>query len=165
MRGFLPRDVRAAVGFALGGGQALHLHTLGCGTTSPGVFRQAVGNGQWIAHLFDQDTARLVKTAKELGVRKIVVDRPGEPAQHVDLCGLPLARALAGCENRGELPGAPTAPPTVELVELVELVEFEAEYQQHPPEPPPEPPAAPPDDEPRFGNLPSLFHPPRRHGQ
>lgn len=153
MRGFLPRDVRAAVGYALAGNQALHLHNVGVGDRSPGVFRQAVGNGQWIAHLFDQDAARLIRTAKELGVRKIVVDRPGEPAQHVDLCGLPLARALAQCDNRGELPTQPGEP-----------VAFEAEYQQERPAPPPEPPAAPPDDELRFGNLPSLFHPPRRHG-
>ena len=158
MRGFLSRDIRAAIGHALAGHQALHLHTVGVGAGAPGVFKNAVAGGQWIAHLFDQDTDRLVKTAKRLGVRKIVVDRPGEPAQHVDLCGLPLSRALAECDNRADLPTQPG--------DSLPAPAFVAEHQQERPAPPPDqsPPAAIPEDEMRFGNLPSLFVPPRRQG-
>lgn len=47
-----------------------------------------------IAHLFDQDKARLVRTAKRFGVRVILVEREGTHQQHIDLCGKPLERAL-----------------------------------------------------------------------
>ena len=148
MRGFLTRDVRAAVGHSLGGSQALHLHTLGVGKAAPGVFRAAVARGEWVAHLFDRDAARLRRTAAALGVRVVVIDRPGEPAQHIDLCGEPLRRALLLCDNADTLParpGAAPAPGAVELPpELAEEPEYRAELQGewHPPDFEPEPPFA-----------------------
>ncbi len=99
MRGFLTREIQAAVGHSLAGGTALHLHTLGVGKDAPAVFRLAVSRGEWVGHLFDRDAARLDRTARALGVRVIVIDRPGQAAQHVDLCGGPLARALLLCDN------------------------------------------------------------------
>jgi hypothetical protein len=47
------------------------------------------------AHLFDQDADRCEATARRLGVRVVVVHGRGTEVQHVDLCGKPLARAMA----------------------------------------------------------------------
>ena len=48
----------------------------------------------WWGHLIGNDAEQLIKTAKRLGVRKIVIGREGRPGQHVDLCGAPLDRAI-----------------------------------------------------------------------
>ncbi len=49
---------------------------------------------------FDQDLGRLEKTARKLGVRKVVVTAADMAYQHVDLCGKPLdkAEAMAGVD-------------------------------------------------------------------
>ena len=57
-------------------------------------FVAAVDRGEDIVHLFDLDEARLVATARNLGVRVIVVERPASPRQHIDLCGAALRRAV-----------------------------------------------------------------------
>lgn len=94
MKIFEYREISQAVEFAKGGGQAIHLmpgaYAYGRNDT-PSCFK---GRKQ-IAHLFDQDKARLVKTAKRLGVRVIKVEREADPGQHIDLCGRPLERALS----------------------------------------------------------------------
>ena len=75
------------------GGQALHLHKI-VFPQSPRCFRDAVARGEPIAHLFDQDKGRLIATARRLGVNVLVVEKEGQPSQHIDLCGSPLKRAL-----------------------------------------------------------------------
>lgn len=45
------------------------------------------------AHLLDLDLARLIRTARILGVYDVAVHRAGTPRQHVDLWGAPLATA------------------------------------------------------------------------
>ena len=87
-------EVKEAYAWAQAGGQALHLHQI-VFPESPRCFRDAVGRGEDIAHLFDQDEARLRKTAKDLGVRVIYVHHRGTPRQHIDLCGKPLTMAKA----------------------------------------------------------------------
>lgn len=49
-------------------------------------------------YLMDRDEARLVLTARRLGVCSIKVEKRGTPMQHVDLCGRPLERAKALAE-------------------------------------------------------------------
>lgn len=103
MRKFAARDVVAAKLHAVDGGQALHLHrAIPDRRRAPAAFVVAVDRGEWIAHLFDRDAARLRATAARLGVRRVVVERPGQPGQHVDLCGMPLRRAIALCDPIGE---------------------------------------------------------------
>ena len=93
MREFATREIREAWAHAQAGGQALHRMTgqWAKGWGGPACFRRA----KEFAHLLDQDAGRLRATARRLGVRKIVVSRPGTPQQHVDLCGKPLAKAKA----------------------------------------------------------------------
>jgi hypothetical protein len=98
MRVFERRDLHAAIAYAEGGGQAIHLHRF-VTPSAPAVFKAAVKKGEYIAHLFDQDKERLTTTVRGLGVRVVKVEREGTPYQHVDLCGLPLARAVAQAEN------------------------------------------------------------------
>ena len=91
-------DLDKAIAFACAGGQALHLHKIiPDPKKAPGCFVRAVRKGEDIAHLFDQDHVRLIATASRLGVRKIVVEHRGTTHQHVDLCGLPLVRAINQC--------------------------------------------------------------------
>lgn len=137
MRGFLTREIQAAVGYSLSGGQSLHLHTLGVGKDAPAVFRGAVARGEWVAHLFDKDADRLKRTARALGVNVVVIDRPGQAAQHVDLCGGPLQRALLLCENAAELPTRPGAGrPLIDVLPDDELppVDFAARHQNERPD-------------------------------
>lgn len=90
MKVFQEREVCEAIKHALAGEQVLHLQRPS--PNLPGVplcFRRAK---EW-GHLLDQDARRLARTARQLGVRRIVVAHRGERTQHVDLCGKPLARA------------------------------------------------------------------------
>lgn len=98
-------NVEEAIAWAQAGGQSLHLHrVIPNRATAPRCFVAAVDRGQDIAHLFDQDLARLKRCAYDLGVGRIVVEKIGTPRQHVDLCGRPLAmlKEIAGtirCET------------------------------------------------------------------
>jgi hypothetical protein len=98
VKAFRMMELDEALTHAAAGEQALHLHQI-VFRCSPRCFRQAVARGEDIGHLFDLDRARLVATAKRLGIRKVVVDREGTDKQHVDLCGAPLFKALAECER------------------------------------------------------------------
>lgn len=99
MKSFLALQVDEAIAHAAAGGQALHLHRIIVDRKkAPRCFVAAVDRGEHIAHLFDLDEVRLIATAKRLGVRVIVVDRPGTDRQHIDLCGGPLRKAKALCE-------------------------------------------------------------------
>lgn len=62
---------------------------------APRCFRESAH----AAHLMDQDRDRLTKTAKRLGVRRVVIDQAGRPGQHVDLCGKPYERARGECDG------------------------------------------------------------------
>jgi hypothetical protein len=98
MRVFEYREVKEAIAYALEGGQALHRvrnPPESLRARAPLVFRQAK---EW-AHLIDHDLARLKKTARRLGIRKICVDRVGQRGQHVDLCGEPLRKAIIEAET------------------------------------------------------------------
>jgi hypothetical protein len=91
------RNVREAKAWAAAGGQALHVYRAMPSQfpSAPMVFKRY---REW-AHLFDQDAARLEKTARSLGVKVIKIDRPDSPGQHIDLCGRPLERAMGCCTN------------------------------------------------------------------
>lgn len=92
MKIFETRELQEAVLFSMKGGQAIHLHSFNAG--HPMFKRYPV-----IAHLFDRDKIRLIATARRLGVRVIKVEREGEQAQHIDLCGKPFDRA---CKEAAE---------------------------------------------------------------
>lgn len=98
MKLFSMMQLNEAVEHAKQGGQALHIHTI-VFNHSPACFRNAVARGEYIAHLFDLDRDRLIKTARRLGVRVVYVDRDGEEGQHIDLCGKPLQRAMKVVES------------------------------------------------------------------
>lgn len=73
------------------GGQVLELwdKSYTMGPHAPSCFR-----GKNFAKLYDNDKARLIETARKLGVRVIVVDCEGQPGrQHIDLVGKPMERA------------------------------------------------------------------------
>lgn len=86
MKRFETRDILQAKAYALQGGQALHLHSFNSGHR---LFKRY----PVIAHLFDLDKERLIKTVRRLDVRVIKVEREGEVGQHIDLCGKPFERA------------------------------------------------------------------------
>lgn len=101
MKTFGVWEVEEAVEYAAAGGQALHLHNIIVDwDKAPSCFVRAVQSGENIAHLFDQDEARLIKTARSLGVNIILVEREGTPNQHIDLCGKPLKKAIALCKSQ-----------------------------------------------------------------
>lgn len=86
--------------YAADGGQALHLHRIIVNwERAPKCFKAAVNRGEHIAHLFDNDTDRLRRTARKLGVKVVYLDREGRPGQHLDLCGAPLKKAIAMCRD------------------------------------------------------------------
>lgn len=94
MKIFKTMEIDEALAHAAEGGQALHLHRIIVDRdAAPICFVRAVDRGEDIAHLFDLDEKRLKQTARELGVKVVVIDRPGTDRQHVDLCGRPLANA------------------------------------------------------------------------
>lgn len=92
IRIFEEREIAQARLFASDGGQALHLMSgrfAYLRKDTPQCFK---GRGM-IAHLFDNDRDRLIRTARRFGVKVIRVERDGEHGQHIDLCGAPLTRA------------------------------------------------------------------------
>jgi hypothetical protein len=96
MKLFTTYEVEEAKAHAAAGGQSLHLHAIiPDRARAPRCFVQAVDRGEPIAHLFDQDRERLVRTARKLGVRVIFIDKEGTARQHIDLCGGPLRKAYA----------------------------------------------------------------------
>lgn len=97
MKRFETRQLDEAVNCAAEGGQALHVCRSSQFVTrdAPRCFQHSV----LFAHLLDQDKARLETTARELGVRVVKMERINSPHQHVDLCGQPLHRAMAQCEE------------------------------------------------------------------
>jgi hypothetical protein len=90
---FTQSQVLAAREHAMHGGQAIHLHRM-LGLNPPQCFARDVRAGKDIAHVFDQNTARLIATAKKMGVRVILVDRLNSAHQHIDMCGKPLEKLL-----------------------------------------------------------------------
>lgn len=93
MRVYSVFQVDEAVAYALAGGQALHLHQIiPDRDAAPRCFVNAVDRGEFIAHLFDQDTVRLLATARRCGVRVLHIDRAGGDGQHIDLCSGPLRK-------------------------------------------------------------------------
>lgn len=100
MKHFTTMQLREAEAHAAAGEQALHTHRIIVDRTrAPQCFVRAVDRGEDIAHLLDQDEARLRETVRKLGVRIVVVEHRGEPGQHVDLCAGPLRKALAMCKE------------------------------------------------------------------
>jgi hypothetical protein len=96
MRLFEEREIMEAYKFATAGGQALHLfNDAGIYPGAPAVFKRS----RQAAHLFDQNTERLITTAKWLGVKKSRISHKGTPQQHIDLCGRPLKRAIKICRE------------------------------------------------------------------
>lgn len=101
MKAFKMMDVEEAIAHSMEGWQALHLHQIIVDRKkAPRCFVSAVDRGEDIAHLFDQNLKRLIRTAKSLGVNVIVVERKGTPRQHIDLCGGPLRKAVAMCRKK-----------------------------------------------------------------
>lgn len=92
MKRFDMMQIHEAIQYARSGEQALHLHSITAGHPLFSRYSQ-------IAHLFDQNKDRLCKTARDLGVKVIKVERSGTDRQHVDLCGKPLQKALALCQE------------------------------------------------------------------
>ena len=96
---FQQRELLLAYACSQSGRQALHLMDGSFAlmqSRTPNCFKN---RGQ-IAHLFDMDAVRLARTAGRLGVQKLLIEHPGTVKQHVDLCGKPLARALAESKDR-----------------------------------------------------------------
>jgi hypothetical protein len=92
MKLFPRRQIREAMAHAGAGGQALHVMGGSFAYLRPDTPSCFKGRSE-IAHLFDQNRDRLIKTAKRFGVRVIKVERDGGEGQHIDLCGKPLERA------------------------------------------------------------------------
>jgi len=86
-------QLKQAIQYAKEGNQSLHIHTI-VFPDSPKCFRNAVARGEYIAHLFDQDKDRLIKTVKKYGVKVIKIEHEGTEKQHIDLCGKPLKRII-----------------------------------------------------------------------
>ena len=98
MKSFQQSEIAAAYDYAKSGGQALHLMggwVASLNSRTPKCFK----GRNVIAHLFDQDSQRLISTARKLGVRVILVEHLQTSRQHIDLCGRPLERALALCDK------------------------------------------------------------------
>jgi len=93
LKKFEVRELKEAIAHAANGHQAVHLHTI-CPPTAPLCFKKTISQGKPIAHLFDNDVDRLIRTVKVLGVNVIKVEREGTDKQHIDLCGKPLDKLL-----------------------------------------------------------------------
>lgn len=90
---------RKAKQYAEEGGQALHLWqpTGPFMKKAPAAFKKDKNNKLW-GHLMDRNTKRLKKDVRKFGVKKILIGREGRSGQHIDLCGIPLKRAIEACE-------------------------------------------------------------------
>lgn len=100
MKKFTQWELKEALAHTAAGGQALHLHRIIVDRRkAPKCFVRDVDAGKDIAHLFDQDEKRLRLTAKQLGVRVLVVEHMGTDGQHIDLCGAPLRKAITLCSQ------------------------------------------------------------------
>jgi hypothetical protein len=98
MRAFERGQSNEAMLYAAEGGQGLHVYPA-LGMNAPLCFKRSK---QW-AHLYDMDTKRLISTAKQLGVRVIVVHYRGHPNQHIDLCGGPLKKAMNSIQKEDHM--------------------------------------------------------------
>ncbi len=101
MKLFEQRELHQALEHVRQGGQSLHRHRM-LSANAPACFVRDVRAGKAIGHLFDQDIDRLYRTVRDLGVRQVLIEHPGEPRQHVDLCGLPMKKAVAMATNQGK---------------------------------------------------------------
>ena len=101
MKYFGSKEIHEARQHALDGGQALHENPLHTSQTLARHVPACFERSARAAHLFDQDVARLISTARRLGVVRIFVDCRGGKSQHIDLCGKPLQRALLECCELG----------------------------------------------------------------
>ena len=90
MKIFKSKHIFDAYDYVENGGVALHLFG---GYPDPKTPLCFLKTKVW-GHLLDNDKNRLIKTAKELGVKKIKVSREGIRGQHIDLCGKPLQEAI-----------------------------------------------------------------------
>lgn len=90
LRMFEERQIKDAWTWAAKGNQALHRMRAKPWPHIPKCFRDA----KWWGHLFDTNTERLIRTAKELGVKRVRIHQKGTPKQHVDLYGRPLEHAI-----------------------------------------------------------------------
>lgn len=98
---FEQHEVREALAYAAEGGLAIHLHSIiPDDRKAPQCFVRAVKRGERIAHVFGNDAEVLRAFAKKVGVRVIYVHREGTANQHIDMCSLPLRRALGFAEHR-----------------------------------------------------------------
>lgn len=87
---FTAKQLHLAMGYAMGGGIAIHTYNALPMKRAPLCFKRSKG---W-AHLFDQDKDRLISVARAFGVRVVKVHHEGTEKQHIDLCGVPLGKAL-----------------------------------------------------------------------
>lgn len=93
---FVQRDVRRALAWSAAGGQALHMMTANrIADSAPRPFH----GSKYFGHLLDQDTDRLMRTARRFGLRRIFIHHEGEASQHVDLYGSPLQNARRACKT------------------------------------------------------------------
>lgn len=99
MKIFKAMHLREAYAYSMAGGQALHVHRI-VFKDSPSCFRRAVAQGEYIAHLFDQNELRLIATARRFGVGAMIIEHRGTEKQHVDLCGKPLKKAIEESINK-----------------------------------------------------------------
>lgn len=108
---FTHRQVREAMAHAAAGGQALHIWRPPPdgrgGSAWPGAPPRFRKHRLW-GHLLDQDLDRLIRTAHSIGIPHPTVERPGQAKQHIDLCGEPLDRAIAACEDADAANHGPT---------------------------------------------------------
>lgn len=82
---------------------ALHVYPAmhGAFPDAPKCFKSAK---EW-GHLMHKDADLLERTARALGVKRVVISERGTPYQHVDLCHKPLEKAKALCiPEYGPLP-------------------------------------------------------------
>lgn len=103
MKTFGEKEIKDALDYAEGGGQALHIFkNPAVYPGAPACFRMA----KVAAHLLDRDLTRPKATAAGLGVQRIIVFYAGQRYQHVDICGRPLAQALS--QSYGTIPDCAT---------------------------------------------------------
>ena len=91
-------NILEAIEHSESGGVALHVwkpprqngESTWPGYDIPGCFKKSESWG----HLLCCSLGQLEKTAKRLGISRVVVSKLGKRGQHVDLCGRPLEKAI-----------------------------------------------------------------------